>query len=70
MSSHTRDQNRSYPRPQAVKSIKQWLRMVYDCEGEQRPWVSIFYELMTERLSLRVLPADSPYNWGSCYYAL
>ena len=24
-----------------------------------------FYELMTERLSLRVLPADSPYNWGS-----
>ena len=63
--SYSRPKPETIQGPQAVKSIKQWLKNGLRLRGGNNGLGFLFfYELMTERLSLRVLPADSPYNWG------
>ena len=58
-------QNETIQGPPAVKSINRWLKNGMRLRGgSDNLGFLFFYELMTERLPLRVLPADSPYNWG------
>ena len=67
--SYSRPKPETIQGPQAVKSIKQWLKNGLRLRGGTTALGFYFYELMTERLSLGYCLRTRRTTGVPCYYA-